>query len=121
MPGLENQRAAFGFLTEHYESQQPFSKEDLQEVTTWGRVALNTYWSKQLRAFVKDAGPGLFRVSEAFRSYSTWTAFRQHVTQVRALAATDYSHSTYDNVLIFEFFMPLTNETELRGTLDALF
>ena len=64
---------------------------------------------------------GTFRVTEAFRPYSKWEQFKQHVTQVRRVTATDYDKSEYDKVLIYEFFMPLTNELALRGTLDALF
>jgi hypothetical protein len=33
----------------------------------------------------------------------------------------DYSIFSYDNLIIFEFFMPLTNESFLRSSLDALF
>ncbi len=33
----------------------------------------------------------------------------------------DYSIFSYDNLIIFEFFMPLTNEGYLRSSLDALF
>lgn len=35
--------------------------------------------------------------------------------------ATDYSIFCYDNLIIYEFFMPLTNEAKLRNSLDALF
>jgi len=90
-------------------------------VTNWSQSSLDTYWSKQFRPFVRNAGSGLFRVSEAFRPFATWDRFRQHVTQVRRVTATDYTRSEYENVLIYEFFMPLTNEAALRGTLDALF
>lgn len=39
----------------------------------------------------------------------------------RKHAAKDYSIFSYDNLIIFEFFMPLTNEGSLRNSLDALF
>ena len=120
MPVLENQRRAFEFFLEHFDSQEPFSKDDLAEVTIWSPSALNTYWSKQFRPFLKDAPFGRSRVSEAFRLFSNWERFREHVTQVR-YGATDYESKEYDSVMIFEFFMPLTNETALRGTLDSLF
>ncbi|MBI9106388.1 MAG: hypothetical protein JEZ04_06535 [Spirochaetales bacterium] len=35
--------------------------------------------------------------------------------------ATDYSIFCHDNLIIFEFFMPLTNEAKLKNALDALF
>lgn len=120
MPGDENQRRAFEFFGSHFDSQEPFSKADLAAVTTWSPSALNTYWSKQFRPFLKDATSGKSRVSEAFRIFSNWERFREHVTQVR-YGATDYKPKEYDSVMVFEFFMPLTNETALRGTLDSLF
>ena len=67
------------------------------------------------------AGDGKYRVSEAFRPYATWNAFQRHiVSQVRRVAS-QYTLSTYPNLLVFEFFMPLTNEGHLRTALDALF
>lgn len=37
------------------------------------------------------------------------------------LTAPGYSVFCQDNIIIFEFFMPLTNESKLRNSLDALF
>lgn len=59
-----------------------------------------------LLSVIKD---GKYRVTEVFRRFMTWERFQNHVTQNRQVA-TDYSVLTYDNVMIFEFFMPLTNE-----------
>jgi hypothetical protein len=50
----------------------------------------------------------------------TWKKFQRHVSQNR-LVASDYTKLEYEVPVIFEFFMPLTNETALRTTLDALF
>lgn len=35
--------------------------------------------------------------------------------------ATDYSIFCHENLIIFDFFMPLTNEGKLKNSLDALF
>ena len=121
MPGLENQEMAFAFFCEHLESQAVFEKDDLRAATNWSDSAVSTYWSKQFRPFVREVDSGRYRVTEAFRPFSTWDRFRQHVTQVRRVTATDYTYTPYDSVLVYEFFMPLTNEAALRGTLDALF
>jgi hypothetical protein len=43
-----------------------------------------------------------------------------YVTQVRR-ASSDYTSLIYNNLIVFEFFMPLTNEGHLRTSLDALF
>ena len=115
----ENQRQVFEFLAAHFKSQKPFTKSELKDVTSWKGTTFPTYWSKQYKPFFVPAGNNSFRVSEAFRRYANWKAFRAHVTQVRSVA--DYTVLRHDSVLIFEFFMPLTNESQLRTTLDALF
>ncbi len=114
----DNQRSIFNFLLEHLKSQDTFTKEELQEVTDWKGKSFPTYWSKQYKQFVISVGNS-FRVSDAFRPYAKWEAFQRHVTQVRG--SSDYTLLRHDAVLIFEFFMPLTNETHLRIALDALF
>lgn len=101
-------------------SQKAFSKQDIERLTSWQGGSFPAYWSKQLRQFTVSAGRGQVRVSEAFRPYATWERFQQIVTQVRHVSST-YSETQYDDVLIYDFFMPLTNEDHLRTTLDALF
>jgi hypothetical protein len=116
----ENQRKIFEFLTDRLDSQEPFTKAELESITTWQGDTFRTYWSKQLKQFVLDASTGKFRVSESFRPFADWDKFQQHVTQVRRVSS-DYEKKIYDHVLIYEFFMPLTNEAHLRTTLDTLF
>src|SRR5580704_7183396 len=116
----DNQRKAFDFLKDHFESQAPFTKKDLEAVTTWTGKSFSTYWSKQLKPFVGSTDGKAFQVTEGFRPFATWDAFQRHVTQVRRVYS-DYTLFRYDALLIFEFFMPLTNETQLRMALDALF
>src|SRR5271154_774236 len=116
----DNQRRVLEFLREHFESQDTFTKQDLKAVTTWRGKSFSTYWSKQLKPFVGTADSKMFRVTEGFRPFATWDAFQRHVTQVRRVYS-DYTLLRYDTLLIFEFFMPLTNETQLRTALDALF
>lgn len=117
----ENQRKVFDFLVDHLETKDSFAKDEIEAVTTWTGQTPGTYWSKHLRPFVIGVGQARYRVSEAFRRYSTWEKFQQHVTQVRHLASTDYEELRYELVRIYEFFMPLTNEAYLRVSLDALF
>jgi hypothetical protein len=116
----ENQRIAFKFFVEHFKSQQTFKRRELEEGTTWTKSSFNMYRSKQFKQFVIPAGGDLFRISEAFRPFARWKTFQQHVTQVRRVSS-DYTLLAHDSVLVFEFFMPLTNETHLRIALDALF
>jgi len=121
MPSDLPQRKARRFLSERLRSQEPFTKQELKTATGWTTgTTFDTYWSKQFKPFVVDVGDGGFRVSEAFRPYTNWKQFQRHVTQKRSVAA-DYTRVEYNRVIVYEFFMPLTNETALRSTLDALF
>ena len=47
----DNQRKAFDFLKDHFESQAPFTKKDSEAVTTWKGKSFSTYWLKQSLAF----------------------------------------------------------------------
>ena len=120
MPDERNQTAVFRFFRNHYRQQLPFTKQQLANETDWSRASFNTYWSKQFKRLVVPIDDNRFRVSESFRPYSTWSAFRALVTQVRRVSS-DYTSLLYSNVIIYEFFMPLTNEGHLRTALDALF
>jgi hypothetical protein len=117
---FENQRNVFDFFVERFKSQAAFTKADLQAVTTWKGQSFDTYWSKQFKQFVYSTDGNAYRVSDAFRPFATWDAFRRHVTQVRRVSS-DYSVLLHDAVMMFDFFMPLTNEAHLRNALDALF
>jgi len=114
------QRAAHRFLLEHLQSQEPFTKEEFREATGWEKPGtLNTYLSKHYKDLIEKIGPDQYRVSEAFRKFVSWPKFKRHVTQVRRVV-TSYDPSSSD-VMIYDFLIPLTNETHLRTTLDALF
>ncbi len=116
-----NQRPVFDFFVQRFESQEPFTKNDVEALTSWTGDTFRTYWSKQFKQFVVRTGArNSFRVGDAFRPYASWDAFRQHVTQVRRVSS-DYSLLLHDAVMIFDFFMPLRNEAHLRTALDALF
>ena len=117
---LLNQKKVFTFLVNRFKSQATFRRSDIEAVTDWKGKSFDTYWSKQLKQFVVPVEGDSYRVSESFRPYAVWDEFQQHVTQVRRVSS-DYKKTVYTHVLIYEFFMPLTNEGHLRTTLDALF
>jgi hypothetical protein len=112
------QRAAFDFLRERLQTQEPFTIEEFSEATGWDKSTLKTYLAKQYKGLFEKHGDR-FRVSETFRKLITWRKFKQHVTQVRRVV-TNYEPSI-SKVMMYEFLMPLTNEAYLRTTLDALF
>ena len=126
---LKSQRQAFDFLGELFRQDKLFTKADLAQQAGWSEKSISTYWSKQFEPFVQPIPPILrgaqqkhqpYRVTDVFLTVGTWPKFRRHVSQKRRLTF-EYKHSTYQTVLIFEFFLPLTNETVLRNALDALF
>jgi hypothetical protein len=127
MGKYDTQRAAHAFLLEHFLAGQTFTLDEFRRATGWDKAGtLNTYLRKQYRGLIEniEGGPlisetGRYRVTESFRDLVEWRNFRQHVTQVRVVLK-DHDRIR-SKVLIFEFLMPLTHETELRTTLDNLF
>jgi hypothetical protein len=114
------QRAAFAFLREHLQSQEPFTRDEFIGVTGWEKPGtLDTYLRKQYKGLIEQVSDTHFRVTDAFWKFITWRKFKGHVTQVRRVVAT-YAPQT-SRVLIYDFLMPLTNEEHLRMTLDSLF
>jgi hypothetical protein len=122
VPDTTTQRRAFDFLLDHFRSQEPFTKSAFHgAVPEWSKSTLDTYWSKQIKRLLARAGQNQFRVTKAFRPYANWDSFRKHIaTQVRRIFS-DYTSLIYDDLIIYEFFMPLTNEGPLRTALDVLF
>jgi len=116
----DEQKRAFQFLSEKFCTQKTFNKEEFRHATGWEPVTFNTYWSKQFKTLLRKDQTDSYRVSEVFRRFITWEKFQTHVTQNRSVA-TDYTTLSYENVILFEFFMPLTNEGYLRTVLDSLF
>ena len=120
MADHSTQRAAHRFFAERLNTLQPFTKQDLRNATGWSMSAVDTYWSKQFRGFIEELSDGTYRVRERFRQFLDWRKFRTLVTQVKTHQVT-YNPTTRDEVIVYEFYMPLTHEGALRITLDSLF
>jgi hypothetical protein len=121
MPDSVNQLKAHKFLLDKFYSQELFTKDEFQAATGQGDSTFNTYFSKQFKTLLIHVNSdNKYRVSESFRKFLSWDNFKDHVTQNKHVAS-DYNVSVFNNVTIFEFFMPLTNEGDLRASLDALF
>src|SRR6185436_15242305 len=128
MGKYDAQRRAFKFLRKHLLSGESFVLRDFIQAAGWSKPGTyKTYLQKQYRGLIENLEGGSFqiklngryRATEAFRKLLDWRKFRQHVTQNRAVGA-DYRTSC-SQVLVYDFLMPLTHETGLRITLDALF
>lgn len=114
------QRAAFKFLREHLQSQEPFTLDQFIAATGWDKPGtLNTYLRKQYKGLIEKVNENQYRVTDSFWKFATWRKFKGHVTQVRRVV-TDYEPKK-SKVIIYDFLMPLTNEEHLRMTLDSLF
>lgn len=120
MAGPETQRKVFDLLKAKFVSRGTFSKEELAKAGNWAPKSVGTYISKQFKGLVLPTGNGLFTVGPAFVRYSTWAKFRELVTQVKTISLID-TVTTFSAVIVYDFFMPLTNEDHLRRGLDALF
>ncbi len=120
MPSLDSQRAAHRFFSERLQTLELFTKEQLRQATGWSPRALNTYWSKQFKGLLESVDGTSFRIRERFRPYLDWKKFRSLVTQVKTVSA-DYEPTVFENIIVYEFYMPLAHENALRVTLDSLF
>src|SRR4051812_19154120 len=83
---VAQQRAAFDFLRDKYNTQELFTREEFQKATGFGDVSFGTYMSKHFRDLLIKVNDDRLRVSLAFRQYATWPKFRDNVvTQNRIL------------------------------------
>lgn len=120
MPDETAQKAAHRFFSTHLQTQAPFTKEDLGDATEWSTSALNTYWSKQFKGILEPIDDKHFRVKESFRRYIDWKKFKNLVTQVKTVPPS-YAPQQVDDIIVYEFYIPLAHEQALRQTLDSLF
>jgi len=115
------QRAAHRFFIERLRTLEPFTKAELKRATGWADAALSTYWSKQFRNIIEPVGTDNFRMRERFRLYLDWKKFKNLVTQVKTSPPASYAPTVYPEVVVYEFYIPLTHEGLLKITLDTLF
>lgn len=114
---------AFIFLQNHSRSPEAFSKEDFKEFANYPNPDnFDTYYSKKFRHFLEEAPNEVneYLVSGVFKKYSKWKKFKAYYSQSSKIKV-NYVEEYYKNLMIFEFFMPLTNENDLRSSLDELF
>ena len=115
------QASAFEYLKNSFQNGTTFTKAEFQSATGWDDSSFNTYFSKQFKRLLIEIASNQYRVTEVFRKYNTEDLFETHIVTQNRKVAADYNTLTFNNLIIFEFFMPLTNEGILRSTLDSLF
>src|SRR2546422_547825 len=73
------QRAAFNFLREHLQSQEPFTRDEFIAVTGWEKPGtLDTYLRKQYKGLIEKVSDTHFRVTDAFWKFVTWRNIKGH-------------------------------------------
>ena len=61
------QRAAFAFLREHLQSQEPFTIQEFIDATGWEKPGtINTYLRKQYKGLVEKIDDTHLRVTDTF-------------------------------------------------------
>jgi len=116
----DNVEAVYAFLRDRAKTGQAFTRKELADaVPGWVEETARTYISKQYLDYLEVLGPKQYRVLPEFKRL-TYPEFLSLVTQVRHVFAV-YNRASYQNVVVYEFFLPLTREDKLRKALDELF
>ncbi len=115
-----NIQKAYEFLLEKYKFKEKFTKEMFRTSTGWGKKIFNTYFSKIFKNIVKKVDDKHYLVTETFRKVSSWRKFEAFFSKVQLIPA-NFSTLWYKSVMIYEFFLPLSNETDLKSALQSLF
>jgi hypothetical protein len=115
----ESINRAFEFLLDHAKSGELFTHPELTTASGWTPGNTKTNLVKRLSDLVVKEKGGLYSVSqEIFRV--RLSDFQDLFRQKQRLF-TDYLLKVPQNVLVYEFFMPLAREDRLREVLDNLF
>jgi hypothetical protein len=109
---------AWDFLVEHAKNGLPFSLTDLSDASGWAPNTRDINLSKKLAELLRQEDEQFFVKPEVLRV--RYKEFEDLFGQKRRLFA-DYVREITNNVLVYEFFMPLTREDHLREALDNLF
>lgn len=101
-------------------SLKPFSKQELVNYVEDPNI--DTYFSKRYKPLLESAPKkrDYYFVSLRFKFFNTIEKFRKYFSQIAHIKG-DYKQFNYNNLLIFEFFLPLNYESKLRLVLDDLF
>jgi hypothetical protein len=119
MDDYDSPRKAFDFLLARLENSETFEAQELQHAAGWNDEEFQALWRRKLRSLVVDLGEDGYRVSQRFRRFASARRFEEYVERDPHSAA--YHEVVHDFLRMYEFFLPLTNESQLRAVLDSLF
>ncbi len=112
-------KKGYSFFRERAHDAKPFTLEELEAVSGWSRVSIDTYKTKQWKDLLEKAGQNLWTVRKEFLRLSE-AEFLDHISQKRPLFSR-YNRKGHQHYVMFEFLLPLTRESQLRAALDELF
>ncbi len=115
----DNVLRAYGFLKERAQDQKQFTIQDLSNASGWSEISVKTYLGKTLGQLIERLPGGQLRAKREVLRISE-ERFLRHMTQVKPIF-TEYNRQLHENLLSFEFLLPLMREDKLRRALDDLF
>jgi len=117
---LDLNERRFRFFQTHFLTTEPFSKQYLIDFVNDDNMG--TYFSKYYIELLELSpnDPNLYFVSSRFRQFNTIKKLTKYFSQKTHIKGV-YQEEYYRKVLIFEFFLPFNNESNLRAVLDDLF
>lgn len=110
---------AYEFLKARAQDQKHFTVSELAKASGWSEVSAKTYLGKALGQLVERFPNGQLAAKRELLRI-TPGRFLAHMTQVKRIF-TEYTREKHENLLSFEFLLPLTREDKLRRALDDLF
>ncbi len=113
---------AYSFLRDKAKSGDEFTRQDLMTATSWSESSVSTYISKQWGSYLNADGRGAsirYKASRLFLRVSQ-NEFLETFTQKR-LVVPNYDRVKHEQLIQYEFLLPLSKEEQLRKALDDLF
>lgn len=110
-------RLAHALLHKLADTQEPYSDKAMSQATGW--KSPGTYRGKFWHDWVWKDSNGIWHVDPSFKSVTVEKLIEIHSQRKDTLSS--YQRRIYFKSVTYEFFLPLTNEHELRETLDNLF
>jgi hypothetical protein len=112
-------RKAYQFFKERLLSEEPFTSRELKTATGWEAKTFDNYWSKHWKEIIEKQRDGKFKVKPAFQ-YLTENRFLASWTQTSKFFV-QYEKVKYEEIVQYEFLLPLTHEGQLHKALDGPF
>lgn len=110
-------RDSYDFLRRAADQGTEFTLEQFAEASGWAPSTVQIYLSKKLRGLVRRVRPDTY---QAIIGRVRFPEYEQLFAQKQSLF-TDYKMTLYPDVIIYDFFLPLTREDRLREGLENLF